>query len=946
MSLVTPQSKNFNQSFENVSKAKPCRICGKPDQCSRTTDGAVEFCYRVQFARPDGVLKTSKDGREFHAYFSGVTGSERRQEVEDRIAEETADVPAAADDVLDEVYRAILAACPLTPAHRLVLTEKGLTDEDIANGLYASWPEDPVARRKILNPLFARFTEETMVRVPGVYVQQREETIEQAAKRIEDGRPPLRDGALACGSGILHPICSRDGHIVAMQIRDDEGDYFWLSSSRHGGPGCRRVLHYPPHVARPIEAKTIRVVESVRAANMATRASGVLTVALCAVGAWGLVLPEARDLGVEEVIIANDADARTKASVSGPTRRFADVLAREGYRIALERWSPTFGKGLDDCIASGHLTDVETLRGADLWRYVRDMLRSSGAPKDAVVEARLVIDSTLQRITDDPAFACRAEVYTAAAALDPHSVEFRRVEVAVKKAIGKITKWSKAVDEARGKTKKTKVREEAEQQGRKVVDYDDHVTLAKTVAESLATGVTGTKRTDILVADEGEVYRAIDLVFEPVKQEQINSEIRALSQALVLSSGTKLRINASDIRGIRQTTYEHLERSGFFGEAPKGLAFRDKFVAVDVHGNVTVEPLTRAHRARWRYDFDYAPDAEPTNTIAELRKIWRHRDEVTGQWVPDADVEDKIALIQEFAGVSYLGYATKFKSAIWATSTQPDTAKSTVGQIIAANAPSGSVASVSPANWTDQQSLSALAGKLFNFVDELPTRGMMNATQFKYVVNGGKLEAKVVYRAKFEFAPVAGQYHGINGFWRPDEGGEAVLNKIIPLVFGRRFERHEWKLDLVEQLAKSDGAAFVAWAIRGAVRALQKKALTIPASSLAMRAKWMEDSSGVRQFVADAGLEPVDLTTITDVGAESKLLDLKTIYEMYRTWYDANHADSRRAIGSSTLGKELTDLGYFYRTRFTETPGLSRYLLKVGAKKKADEPRILNEWVC
>lgn len=39
-------------SWVRVSKAEPCPVCGKPDYCTRTTDGTAIRCMRVESAKP------------------------------------------------------------------------------------------------------------------------------------------------------------------------------------------------------------------------------------------------------------------------------------------------------------------------------------------------------------------------------------------------------------------------------------------------------------------------------------------------------------------------------------------------------------------------------------------------------------------------------------------------------------------------------------------------------------------------------------------------------------------------------------------------------------------------------------------------------------------------------------------------------------------------------
>lgn len=64
MTIITARSRKQNSEFVRVTKSEPCKICGKPDWCSRTTDGAVAGCMRIE----DGAF-TTKDTDAGTAYY-------------------------------------------------------------------------------------------------------------------------------------------------------------------------------------------------------------------------------------------------------------------------------------------------------------------------------------------------------------------------------------------------------------------------------------------------------------------------------------------------------------------------------------------------------------------------------------------------------------------------------------------------------------------------------------------------------------------------------------------------------------------------------------------------------------------------------------------------------------------------------------------------------------
>jgi hypothetical protein len=139
--------------WENVSRAAPCAICGKPDWCRRSKDEAVADCYRECAA--NGIQKTDKIGGVFFRHFlkprSGGTSEKARE------AREEEEQPglgyereAVDEDTRDRIYRELIELCGLYQDHaRALLAKRGITVEEARALGYCSFPVGADGRKVV-----------------------------------------------------------------------------------------------------------------------------------------------------------------------------------------------------------------------------------------------------------------------------------------------------------------------------------------------------------------------------------------------------------------------------------------------------------------------------------------------------------------------------------------------------------------------------------------------------------------------------------------------------------------------------------------------------------------------------------------------------------------------------------------------------------------------------
>jgi len=360
--------------LRRVRRGRPCPICAHTDWCEIRDDGVVH-CMRVPSATPSrrqgGWWHHPAARREWpqppprdHAHGSGATLSPSapatvppyparpsaplpaRAQATDAGAREPADL-----ETRDRVYRALLAACPLSAAHRDHLL--GATRQLPAAALAEFGTLPPLADQGPLTRHLARlFGAPTLLRVPGF---------------VPDDRGGLRLPA----AGLLIPARDPARRIQGVQVRQDAGParYVWLSSSggAHSGPSSGA----PAHVARPPRRENpfLYLTEGALKATIAAWRLRAVCLGIAGVGTWRTVLGSLAALqeeGAHVVLIALDADdpAHITAVAAGEHSRqcLAAAAVQLGYAVRLARWRHTAGKGLDDLLLAGGYPRLEIYR--------------------------------------------------------------------------------------------------------------------------------------------------------------------------------------------------------------------------------------------------------------------------------------------------------------------------------------------------------------------------------------------------------------------------------------------------------------------------------------------------------------------------------------------------------------------------------------------------------
>jgi hypothetical protein len=296
--------------FVNAKKNNPCPICGKTSWCGFNDEIAV--CMRVPSDREvanGGWLHKLKEHNIVPNY---------------NPPKPNPIVKRKPDKFLDRVYRDFISHLILSAEHKENLLNRGMTEKEIAAGLYRSTPES-----KYVDALAKKYN---LYGVPGFFK--------------EGGR-----WMCVATRGMLIPVLNELAQIVGFQIRLDNPDknkkYVWFSSSNMGGssPGPRI------HVARPSRVKhpgLVWITEGPLKANISAERLGIIMLGVPGVNCWKHALPVLEHLNANRVVVAYDSDYH-KEQVRIHARALVNEI-RKKYKTGIALWHEH--KGLDDALVA------------------------------------------------------------------------------------------------------------------------------------------------------------------------------------------------------------------------------------------------------------------------------------------------------------------------------------------------------------------------------------------------------------------------------------------------------------------------------------------------------------------------------------------------------------------------------------------------------------------
>lgn len=270
----------------------------------------------------------------------------------------------------------------------------------------------------------------------------------------------------------------------------------------------------------------------------------------------------------------------------------------------------------------------------------------------------------------------------------------------------------------------------------------------------------------------------------------------------------------------------HVDES-WFADAPKGIACADGFYQLGSDGAVTKHPHLPEQRQRWGYAAAPVPGDMPL-----LMQLF--------ECLTEADV----LLLQEFVGATLFQLGTTYQKALLLYG-DTATGKSAFIKLMQKLCENTSV--VAPGRFGEDYHRAGLAGSLFNSHTELPPMEAVDSSEFKAILAGDLIEARVVHQPVFKFMPMAAHCFSANTLPTVKTPEEAFWRRWIithwrgaPSKVIREIEKDIYEQELPQILN---------WAIEGASRLVANDQFTLGKPHEAVVAIWKGEHNLIQQFL-------------------------------------------------------------------------------------------------
>lgn len=412
-----------------------------------------------------------------------------------------------------------------------------------------------------------------------------------------------------------------------------------------------------------------------------------------------------------------------------------------------------------------------------------------------------------------------------------------------------------------------------------------HVELGRALLRDLQGGEDG--QTPV-VGDLGLIHRYSPAtgIWTPVERTTQEVLVQRYDGIHVITkAGLKpLNLRHSDILGSTQCALTRAYQRDYFAAARPGIAFQNGFVTVTAAG-AEISAHSPRNRATAGLPFEYARQQSGL-FLRFLESSFRD----------DADCADKIALLQEFVGITLIGCAPQYQKALILFG-DGDNGKSVFVFTIWDLFPENARVAVPVQDLSQEYRRAMLAGKRLNAVAELPEADVLDSENFKAVVTGDPVTGRFIRESPFTYTPTAGHLFGANklpgtrdqtlGFWR----------RWLIVPFNRIFTHDADKdPDLAKKL-KHELPGIATWAIEGAIRVLQRGCYTEPPSSREAIELWRQGADQVAQWKNERTIPSSEQRVRSSIA-----------YADFRLWSDST--GHRNLPNINTWATRLISLGY------------------------------------
>lgn len=383
------------------------------------------------------------------------------------------------------------------------------------------------------------------------------------------------------------------------------------------------------------------------------------------------------------------------------------------------------------------------------------------------------------------------------------------------------------------------------------IDHNSEVAIAQRLVSALEVYCG-----DVVRADGG-FWAWGPTAWREIPELQLRLAVHKFDQATV--NGKKpISVGKSMINGIISETGTILSKPSFFNEPAVALNAADVVIEIAKGGKITTRPHSAEDKFRFTIPARYGNGRdEPMPADSMLHRL------VHGAFKDDPDAEDKIALIGEILGAAAFGIATRLpqpKAFVFLGETASN-GKSTIASLLERLLPEDAVSHIPLSAFEDERRIVNLAGKAANVTDELASNAIAGEN-FKAAVTGNTIEGRDLYSSAMHFKPRAIVVTTTNTLPRFNGGLDRGLQRRLVVVrFNRPIPEDEIVEDIADRIRNDEMDLLLRFAIEGAQRLFERRAYTIPASSVEALTDWLRLDPMVEWFEArfePAGIEPIN----------------------------------------------------------------------------------------
>lgn len=357
----------------------------------------------------------------------------------------------------------------------------------------------------------------------------------------------------------------------------------------------------------------------------------------------------------------------------------------------------------------------------------------------------------------------------------------------------------------------------------------------------------------------------------------------------------------SDYTAIASHLYDIVApgREAFFSDAPQGMACDGRFYKVSKEGKI--ERLKLAAEHRQRVLFPHRPQA------GELTMFEKLLSETF------SDDKAQVDLLQEIFGSVLMGIMAKYEKVVLFKG-PGRSGKGTMLKIISAMMPEGAVTAVTPFKWANEYYLANLAGKRLNVVGELPDDEPIPANHFKTVTGRDIIAGRHPTGRPFQFRNEAAHVFNMNGFVYTKDHSDTFYTRWIMLEFpnSRIGKDSSIDADLAKKIIASELPAIMEWAMRGAVRLLERGYFQLTDTHARMLTQWQRRTSTLLEFLYDKD------ACVLDSSVPANDCPLRSVF--YKAYTDWCRSTNRKPLGKQRLYDEL------------DMPGVAKMGLRMGCR--------------